>query len=64
MSVLGYTKDIFNNPAKYAKFWVAVGGFIVSLLTTYFPSAEWVAPLIQALTAGGVFIVPNKKVSL
>lgn len=61
MTLLDYLKDIFNHPAKYAKFWVAMGGFGVSLLTTYFSEAAWLPSVLQLLTALGVFTVPNKK---
>jgi hypothetical protein len=61
MTLLDYAKDIFSNPEKYAKFWVAVGGFVVSLITTYFADAEWLPAFVSALSAIGVFSVPNKK---
>ncbi len=63
MSITAYIRDIFNNPEKYAKFWVAAIGFAVSMLTVHVPEASWLPPLIQALTAAGVFAVPNKKVN-
>lgn len=60
MSILDYAKDIFKNPDKYAKFWVAFGGFIVTLLATYFPDAPWLPPVVTLLTALGVFQVKNE----
>lgn len=61
MSIAAYLKDIFVNPQKYAKFWVAIGGFLVSLVTTYFADATWLPAFLQFLTAIGVFTVPNTK---
>lgn len=60
MSIAGYAKDIFNNPERYAKFWVAFAGFVVSLFSTYFPDAPWLAPTIAFLTSLGVITVKNK----
>lgn len=62
MTLLDYAKDMFKRPERYAKFWVAMGGFGVSLLTTYFAEATWLPAVLQFLTAVGVFTVPNRKV--
>ena len=62
MSILGYAKDIYNNPEKYTKFLVALGGFALSVFTTYFPDAQWLTPLVAFLTAVGVFQLPNVNV--
>ena len=61
MSILDYARDVFENPDVYRKFWVAAAGFLLTLLSNYFPDALWLQPLIAAITAGGVISVPNKK---
>lgn len=61
MSVLDYAKDIFENPAKYSKFWVSLAGTALIILAQYFPDAQWLQPVISLATAGGVISVPNKK---
>ncbi len=61
MSLLDYAKDIVNNPDKYAKLYVALGGAVLNLLLEYFPDAKWLQPIVALLTAYGVFQVPNKK---
>lgn len=45
--------------AKSRKFYVAVIGFVLALFNIYWPGALWYAPLIAALTAAGVFGIPN-----
>lgn len=62
MSIAGYIKDIFKNPHRYTKFWVALGGFAVSLLSLYFPDQPWLPPTVAFLTALGVFQAKNKVV--
>jgi len=61
MSVLDYIKDIFNNPAKYRKFWVAIGGASLQALSVAFIDNPIVQVFIAGLTAGGVLQVPNHK---
>lgn len=61
MSVGGYLIDIFDNPEKYLKFWVAAATALLNLLTTYFPDQQWLPVLISFAGAFGVFAVPNKK---
>jgi hypothetical protein len=61
MSITAYIQDIFNNPGKYQKFWIALAGFAITTLTTYFPDASWLTPLTAFLTAIGVLQIPNKK---
>lgn len=62
MSVAGYIKDLFVNPEKYAKFWVAVVAAFVSSLSTALPDSPWLPIVIQFLGAVGVFVTPNKGV--
>jgi len=47
---------------KYSKFWIALIGAGVSLLTIYFGAAEWVTVLVNFLTAIGVYTTPNTRV--
>lgn len=42
-----------------SKFLVAVGGGVASALTTYYATAKWEPAVIIALTALGVYLVPN-----
>lgn len=49
------------NLGRYAKFWTALVGFVVSLLSIYFNNAEWLPALIAFLTALGVYAVPNEE---
>lgn len=46
---------------KYRKALVAVVGIVVSILVVNFSDAEWLPPLVQLLTAVGVYQVPNKR---
>jgi hypothetical protein len=61
MSIPDYVKDVFDNPEKYSKFWVAFAGFVVALFATYFPDAPWLAPTVAFLTSLGVFQAKNKE---
>jgi type IV secretory pathway VirB2 component (pilin) len=47
---------------KYSKFWIALIGAIVSGLTLYFGSNEWITILVTFLSAIGVFASPNTPV--
>lgn len=59
MNILDYLKDMYRHPERYTKFWVALVGFVITMATTYFPTAEWVTPLTSLLTAVGVWGLPN-----
>lgn len=61
MSILGYLKDMFKNPARYNKFWVALGTALLNLATVYFPTEEWVPVLITFAGTFGVFYTKNAK---
>ena len=52
-------KDIFVNPAKYRKFWVAFIGFAISLVTAYLGTPVWLPPLVALLTSLGVYGTSN-----
>lgn len=61
MSIAEYIKDVFVNPAKYAKFWVALVTAVLNGLTVYFPDQSWLPVVITFAGSLGVFVVPNKK---
>lgn len=61
MSILDYGKDVFVNPDKYAKFWVAVVAAGVQLINVYFSDQAWVPVVVSLIAALGVITVPNKK---
>ena len=44
---------------KYTKFWVALIGAVVALLTIYFGAQPWLPILINFLTAIGVYAATN-----
>lgn len=45
---------------KYNKLWVALLGAIVTTLTVYFPSSQWITLIVTFLTAAGVYAAPNR----
>lgn len=45
---------------KYNKFFIALFGAIITTLTVYFPTQDWVTLLITFVTALGVYATPNK----
>lgn len=45
---------------RYSKFYAAVLGAVITILTTVFSTAPWEPPVVAALTALAVYIVPNK----
>lgn len=49
------------NLSRYNKFIVALGGFVVSLLSIYFRDAQWLPPAIALLTSLGVYQIPNEE---
>lgn len=51
--------DLFKNPGSYAKFYVALTGAFVALLTAYFGDAQWLPILVSFLTAIGVYVKEN-----
>ena len=56
-----------HDPATARKFFVAVAGvFLVAATQGLFPApiTPWVTILASAITAGGVYAVPNKEASL
>jgi hypothetical protein len=61
MSVFGYLKDIFANPKKYAKFWVALAAAVVNVVMLSFPEQVWLTALVNFAGTFGVIAVPNKK---
>lgn len=61
MSIAGYMKDIFVNPERYTKFWIALVTAVLNALTVYFPDQPWLPVVINFAGALGVFMVPNKK---
>lgn len=53
-----------HDPATARKFFVAVAGVLLVAVTQgLFPESisPWVTILASAITAGGVYVVPNKK---
>lgn len=50
-----------TNVAKTRKFWVSVVGGAVTFLTLQFNSPDWLSTVTLALTALGVYQVPNAK---
>lgn len=62
MSIADYAKDIWKNPSKYRKFWVAFIGFIITLLSTSFPDTTWLPAVVSFVTALGVFQAKNDKI--
>lgn len=62
MSLLDYVKDLFNNPAKYTKFWIALVTALLSALSTAIPDSPYLPIVIQFVGAFGVFALPNKNV--
>lgn len=48
-----------TNLGKYNKFWIALIGAAVSLITIYFAGEPWVVVVVNFLTAVGVYTVPN-----
>lgn len=46
---------------KYRKALVAIVGVVVSLLVVNFSDTQWLPPLVQLLTAVGVYQVPNAR---
>lgn len=50
-------KSVINGTV--AKFLVAVGGGVASALSTYYATASWEPAVVIALTAVGVYLVPN-----
>lgn len=61
MSIVDYAADVFKNPEKYAKFWIAFAAAVLNLIGAYFPDQPWLPILINFAAALGVVIVPNKK---
>lgn len=69
-------KDMFKNPQKYAKFWVALIAPAGALVFSCAPQeldgvaegafvitpTEWYNVLVSFAVAAGVYNVPNKKV--
>lgn len=48
---------------KYNKFWVALGGALAALLVVVdggITAKEWIQVAIAALTAAGVYQIPNR----
>ncbi len=60
MSVWGYIKDVFARPAVYRKFWVALAGAVLTVLSMAIDSPYFTA-ILPFLTAGGVISVSNKR---
>lgn len=54
-------KKFIDWAKQYNKLWIALLGAIVTTLTVYFPSEQWVTMLVTFLTALGVYSVPNIK---
>lgn len=54
-------KDMFNNPARYNKFWLALATAILTIMTQHLGADN---PLVQdvivALGALGVVVTPNE----
>lgn len=50
-------KSLFSGTVS--KFLVAVGGGVASALSTYYATASWEPAVVIALTALGVYLVPN-----
>lgn len=46
---------------KYNKFITALVGATVTAVSIYFDSPEWLQIVVPALTALGVYQIPNKK---
>lgn len=61
MTITDYIVDLYKNPSRYGKFWVALVTAGLNLVTIYFPEADWLPVLINLLGALGVFAIPNKK---
>lgn len=53
--------NMLDNFNKYNKFWVALTGAVMSLLTIRFGSADWLPILVSFLTAIGVYGIENEK---
>ena len=51
----------FTWAAQYSKFWIALLGAVLTTLTVYFPTNEYVTLIVTLLTALGVYVTPNKK---
>ena len=47
--------------AQYNKLWIALIGAIITTLTVYFPTEQWVTILVTFLVAVGVYTAPNKQ---
>ena len=56
MSILGYIKDVFVQPAKYRKFWVALASFVLTVLTIAFKTSPYVQALATAVGPIGVLV--------
>jgi uncharacterized membrane protein len=53
----------FINWAKqYNKLWIALLGAILTVLTVYLPTSQWVTVLVTFVTALGVYAAPNKTI--
>lgn len=63
MSISDYLKDMWRNPAKYNKFWIALITAIITILTDNFPESDLVTGVVSVAGAVGVCLIPNVKVS-
>lgn len=63
MTILEYAQDMFVNPERYRKFYIALATAVLSWLATGWPDATWLPIVIQFAGAIGVFGIPNQKVS-
>ena len=54
--------NFINWAKQYNKLWIALLGAVLTVLSVYFPSAQWVTILITFATAFGVYAAPNKLV--
>lgn len=61
MSVAGYIKDLFVNPAKYTKFWIAFVTAALNAVTMLIPDSPLIPILVTFIGSFGVFALPNKK---
>lgn len=54
-------KNFINWTKQYNKLWIALLGAILTTLTVYFPSEQWVTLIVTFLTAAGVYAAPNRS---
>lgn len=62
MSIGEYIVDLYKNPQRYNKFWVALGTAAASALVIAFTDNPYLPVLVNLAGALGVVATPNKGV--